>query len=401
MRIGNAIFAAGPGSATDGHADEVAGRLERRVVDRRRIDAHLRALAQQIADQPVERLVGAVADIIVIAREQGDAEVARLHRQQPLTAGAAKAMHGRHDDDSIKTGLAADRPARRAAVHPRQPAGRRVARGAALLCPSAQPVLAVARRRRSARSLHALAYEERLERLAERGIGLWDVVGSAGRRGSLDQAIRVASAQPARAASSTTSPSSRRSRSTARPRRGWAAGCLASARRLDADRPAVVEPRLHPCRSRTRREAWAVLGEFRRLALARAQARHIWRMMTTTDERRSRQRQEAVDGRRGAGRRHHRQHQRPAGDPRQAGRQGRVRPRGPQAFSDSYSKPLDHEGMRENELVSQMQDQMEATLAELMRFLSERGRRPARLTNAAFSPHMRPRLAARPLRLAV
>jgi hypothetical protein len=43
-----------------------------------------------------------------------------------------------------------------------------------------------------------------------------------------------------------------------------------------------------------------------------------------------------------------------------------------QAFSDSYSKPLDHLGMRENELVTQMQDQMESTLAELMRFLSER-----------------------------
>jgi len=43
-----------------------------------------------------------------------------------------------------------------------------------------------------------------------------------------------------------------------------------------------------------------------------------------------------------------------------------------QAFSDSYSKPLDHVGMRENELVTQMQDQMEATLAELMRYLSER-----------------------------
>ena len=42
------------------------------------------------------------------------------------------------------------------------------------------------------------------------------------------------------------------------------------------------------------------------------------------------------------------------------------------AFSDSYSKPLDHENMRENELISQMQDQMEATLAELMRYLSER-----------------------------
>ncbi len=44
------------------------------------------------------------------------------------------------------------------------------------------------------------------------------------------------------------------------------------------------------------------------------------------------------------------------------------------AFSDSYSKPLDHVGMRENELVTQMQDQMEATLAELMRYLSERDR---------------------------
>ena len=43
-----------------------------------------------------------------------------------------------------------------------------------------------------------------------------------------------------------------------------------------------------------------------------------------------------------------------------------------QAFSDSYSKPLDHVGMRETELVSQMQDQMESTLAELMRYLSER-----------------------------
>lgn len=41
------------------------------------------------------------------------------------------------------------------------------------------------------------------------------------------------------------------------------------------------------------------------------------------------------------------------------------------AFSDSYSKPLDHVGMRENELVGQMQDQMESTLAQLMRFLRE------------------------------
>lgn len=45
-----------------------------------------------------------------------------------------------------------------------------------------------------------------------------------------------------------------------------------------------------------------------------------------------------------------------------------------QSFSDSYSKPLDHVGMRENELVSQMQDQMESTLAELMRYMADRER---------------------------
>jgi len=42
-----------------------------------------------------------------------------------------------------------------------------------------------------------------------------------------------------------------------------------------------------------------------------------------------------------------------------------------QAFSDSYSKPLDHENMRENELIGQMQDQMESTLAQLMLFLAD------------------------------
>ena len=40
--------------------------------------------------------------------------------------------------------------------------------------------------------LHALGYHQRLQRLAERRIGLWDVIASAERRGSLDQAIRVA-----------------------------------------------------------------------------------------------------------------------------------------------------------------------------------------------------------------
>jgi double-stranded uracil-DNA glycosylase len=38
--------------------------------------------------------------------------------------------------------------------------------------------------------LQGLAYDARLARLGERGIGLWDVIGSARRSGSLDQAIR-------------------------------------------------------------------------------------------------------------------------------------------------------------------------------------------------------------------
>ena len=45
-----------------------------------------------------------------------------------------------------------------------------------------------------------------------------------------------------------------------------------------------------------------------------------------------------------------------------------------QLFSDSYSKPLDHLGIRGNEMTAQMQDQMEAMLAELLRLLSERAK---------------------------
>lgn len=40
--------------------------------------------------------------------------------------------------------------------------------------------------------LQALDYQERLLCLAERRVGLWDVIASAARRGSLDQAIRSA-----------------------------------------------------------------------------------------------------------------------------------------------------------------------------------------------------------------
>jgi double-stranded uracil-DNA glycosylase len=40
--------------------------------------------------------------------------------------------------------------------------------------------------------LESLEYEERLSRLAQHRIGLWDVIASADRRGSLDQSIRLA-----------------------------------------------------------------------------------------------------------------------------------------------------------------------------------------------------------------
>ena len=40
--------------------------------------------------------------------------------------------------------------------------------------------------------LQSLDYDQRLQRLAERSIGLWDVIASASRAGSLDQAIRRA-----------------------------------------------------------------------------------------------------------------------------------------------------------------------------------------------------------------
>ena len=44
--------------------------------------------------------------------------------------------------------------------------------------------------------LAALRYDERIERLATRGIALWDVVAEAQREGSLDGAIRGARASP-------------------------------------------------------------------------------------------------------------------------------------------------------------------------------------------------------------
>src|SRR6478672_6077729 len=63
----NEIF--GPLEHRNGRdADEVASRRKSRMLDGGRIDAYVRALPQEIADEAVQGLVGAVADVIVIAR---------------------------------------------------------------------------------------------------------------------------------------------------------------------------------------------------------------------------------------------------------------------------------------------------------------------------------------------
>ncbi|BCL75071.1 DNA-deoxyinosine glycosylase [Jeongeupia sp. HS-3] len=45
-------------------------------------------------------------------------------------------------------------------------------------------------------TLDTLPYDERLAALLRHGVGLWDVIGSATRRGSLDQALREIEANP-------------------------------------------------------------------------------------------------------------------------------------------------------------------------------------------------------------
>jgi len=71
--------------------------------------------------------------------------------------------------------------------------------------------------------LQSLPYEERLETLARHGIGLWDVIASADRPGSLDQAIRLAEHNRIEELLRDF-PSWPRSPSTARPLPAWGAG---------------------------------------------------------------------------------------------------------------------------------------------------------------------------------
>src|SRR3546814_18334141 len=70
-------------------ADQVARRFEGRAVRGGRIDAHRRPLPQQIGDEAVERLVRAIAHIIVIAAEECDAKPRDIH-PPPLTQASAK-----------------------------------------------------------------------------------------------------------------------------------------------------------------------------------------------------------------------------------------------------------------------------------------------------------------------
>jgi len=71
---GHAIFCASQRQGDGAHAHQITGGREGGCVGRGGVDADVDLLAQQIADQTVERLIGAVAHIIIIAAEHGDAE---------------------------------------------------------------------------------------------------------------------------------------------------------------------------------------------------------------------------------------------------------------------------------------------------------------------------------------
>ena len=53
---------------------EIAHRFEGRFLGRWRIDANVDALAEQVADQSIQRLARAVANVIVVAGEESDAK---------------------------------------------------------------------------------------------------------------------------------------------------------------------------------------------------------------------------------------------------------------------------------------------------------------------------------------
>ena len=101
--------------------------------------------------------------------------------------------------------------------------------------------------------LHALDYDERLERLAERRIGLWDVVASASAAGQPRPGDPRRRPQPHRAAARATIPTCAPSPSTAGPPPRSGAGCIGRAPALtliDLPRRARPTPGRSPKRRR-------------------------------------------------------------------------------------------------------------------------------------------------------
>ena len=75
-----AVFAATLHRHSDvGNVDQVAGRGEIGFGHDRGIDAQRRALPEQEARQAVERLVRAIASVIVVPAEQRDAKIGHIH----------------------------------------------------------------------------------------------------------------------------------------------------------------------------------------------------------------------------------------------------------------------------------------------------------------------------------
>src|SRR3546814_1057005 len=84
-----------------GDADELAIGREGGLVDGLLIDAERGDLAEEIFNQTVERLVCSIADIVLVAAEEGNAKVGRVHPRS-VSASPTKgqwtggpACHGR------------------------------------------------------------------------------------------------------------------------------------------------------------------------------------------------------------------------------------------------------------------------------------------------------------------
>ena len=62
------------------HADQIADMIESGAAYFGRIDPNGRTLPEQIFDEPVQGLVRAISDIIIVTAEEGHAEVGHVHR---------------------------------------------------------------------------------------------------------------------------------------------------------------------------------------------------------------------------------------------------------------------------------------------------------------------------------